>query len=101
MRIDKGGIDSSKDISAPSATEGKKRGIARRKSDVDTSTSTNVEISSKAKGAALAEKVAKATPDMNEEKIARLKAAIESGTYKTDAKAIADRLVDEHLTGAV
>ena len=41
-----------------------------------------------------------ATPEDNidEAKVLRLQQLIDSGKYKTDAAAIADRLVDEHLT---
>lgn len=35
--------------------------------------------------------------DIDEAKVARLQAMIDSGEYKVDADAIADRLVDEHL----
>ena len=35
--------------------------------------------------------------DVNEEKVARLKAAIQNGSYKVDAEKIADKMVDEHI----
>lgn len=60
--------------------------------------SENIEISARAKENAQAKSVAKNAPDVNEEKIAKLKAAIESNSYKVDADALADRLVDEHLS---
>lgn len=58
------------------------------------------EISGKAKEAAKAKSVATATPDVREDKIAALKARIADGSYKVDSKAIADKMVDEHLASA-
>ncbi len=69
-------------------------------SEVSIDSSDKVSISSRAKDAALAKEVAKSSPDINEEKVARLKAAIQNGTYKVDSDAVADRLVDEHLSTA-
>lgn len=64
----------------------------------DIGSGDKVSISSKAKDVAKATKIAKAAPDVDEEKVARLKAAIQSGTYSVDADKIADRLVDEHMS---
>ena len=55
------------------------------------------EISSKAKDLAKAKAVAAETPDVREQKIAELKKRISEGSYKVDARATADRLVDEHM----
>jgi negative regulator of flagellin synthesis FlgM len=59
--------------------------------------SDKVQISSRAKEAAKAKAIAKQAPDVNEEKVARLKAQIQSGNYNVDPHAIADKLVDEHI----
>ena len=56
-------------------------------------------ISGKAKEASKIKEMAKEAPDVNESKVAKLKSAIQNGTYNVDAEAIADRLVDEHLDG--
>jgi len=40
---------------------------------------------------------AKASPDVRTEKVAALKAAISSGTYKVDAHAVADKMLESHL----
>lgn len=58
----------------------------------------NVSISPRAKDVAKAKAAAAGAPDTDEAKIAKLKAAIEGGSYKIDEKAIADKLVDEHLS---
>ncbi len=57
-----------------------------------------VDISKKAQ---MANKIRElATPNLdsvNEERVAHFQKLIDEGKYKTDAKAIADKLVDEHL----
>lgn len=57
-----------------------------------------VEISKKAQ---MANKVRElATPDLDsvdEDRVAHFQKLIDEGKYKTDAKAIADKMVDEHL----
>jgi negative regulator of flagellin synthesis FlgM len=59
------------------------------------------EVSSKAKEMSKAKAAAAQAPDIREEKIAKLKAMIESGQYKMPTnEAIADRLVDEHMKSA-
>lgn len=62
--------------------------------------SDKVEVSSRAKEAAMAKAIASDAPDVNESKIEKLKESIRSGSYKVDGKAIADKMVDEHLTAA-
>ena len=39
----------------------------------------------------------KSSPDIDEAKVAKYQKLIDSGNYKVDAEALADRLVDEHL----
>ncbi len=56
-----------------------------------------VEISDAAKLMEQASDVAKSSPDIRADKVAALKKSILDGTYKIDAQAIADKLVDEHL----
>jgi negative regulator of flagellin synthesis FlgM len=59
------------------------------------------EISGKARERATAKKVASETPDVREAKIAELKERIAAGHYKVDPKAVADRMVDEHLSSGI
>ena len=63
--------------------------------------SANTEISSKAKEMSKARDLAAAAPDTREEKIAKLKKRISEGRYQVDAKAVADRMVDEHLSSGI
>lgn len=59
------------------------------------------EISAKGREFAQAKEVASHAPDVREEKIARLKEMINAGKYKVDAHAVADRMVDEHLSSGI
>jgi len=68
-----------------------------RTASIDAGDSTKVAISGKGKEAAKAKEIANATADIDEAKVARLKAQIQNGTYKVDAERLADRMVDEHM----
>jgi len=59
------------------------------------------EISAKAREFAQAKAVAGQAPDVREQKIADIKARIAAGKYEVNAQAIADRMVDEHLTSGI
>ena len=73
---------------------------SNRAPKVETGISEKVAISDGAKQASKAQAVAKSTPDVDEAKVARLKAAIQAGSYNVDSDKIADRMVDEHLATA-
>ena len=60
--------------------------------------SVKADISSRGKEFARAKEVAANAPDVREEKVAELKRRIAEGKYKVDANAVADKLVNEHLT---
>lgn len=62
-----------------------------------TDSEVKAEFSAKAKDFSKAKQIAANTPDVREEKVAELKKRIAEGKYKVDAKAVADRMVDEHL----
>ena len=59
--------------------------------------STKVEVSSKAQEAKRIKELALAAPDVDEAKVAKFRQMIDEGKYKVDSKAIADKMVDEHL----
>ncbi len=59
--------------------------------------STRVELSPKAQEAKRIKEIATAAPDVDEAKVAKFRQLIDEGKYKVDAKAIAERMVDEHL----
>lgn len=58
---------------------------------------TRVDLSKRAQDMKKAKEIAMATPDVNEEKVARLQKLIDEGKYKVGAKDIADKMVDEEL----
>ena len=58
-----------------------------------------VELSSRAKALQAAHEVIRKMDDMDHEKVARIKAQIESGTYKVDADKIAARMLEDSLLG--
>lgn len=63
--------------------------------------SVKTEISGRAREAAQAKEVAMSAGDIREQKIAELKKRIAEGTYKVDTKAVADRMVDDHLSTGI
>lgn len=56
-----------------------------------------VDVSDRAMEAKRIKEIAMATPDVDEAKVAKFRKMIDEGTYKIDAKAIADKMVDEQL----
>ncbi len=56
-----------------------------------------VAISGRGKEIARVMDAANSSPEIDEAKVARFKAAIQNGSYKVDADKVADRMVDEHL----
>lgn len=59
--------------------------------------STNVNVSSRAQEMKRAKEMSTPSSDVDEAKVARLQAMIDSGAYKVDSDAIAERLVSEQL----
>lgn len=78
-----------------------KGGEARTAAPVAAEADARPEISGKARELAQAKEVASGAPDVREEKIAKLKEMIANGKYKVDAHAVADRMVDEHLSSGI
>lgn len=61
------------------------------------SSAANVQWSSNALRANEALAIAKNAPDVRADRVAELKAAIANGTYKTDSKAIAEKMISSSL----
>jgi len=59
------------------------------------------EISAKAKEFVQAREVAAKAPEVREDRIAELKKKIASGNYQVNAQAIADKMVDEHMSSGI
>jgi negative regulator of flagellin synthesis FlgM len=92
-------VDKNQETRGAEKAEGTK-GTSKKKEESKLASTDKVEVSSRAKEAAMAKAIAKDAPDVNDDKVEKLRNAIQSGTYKVDGKAIADRMVDEHLTAA-
>lgn len=58
---------------------------------------SRVEVSDRAQEAKRIKELAMATPDVDMAKVEKFRKLIDEGKYKVDAKAVADRMVDEHL----
>jgi len=59
--------------------------------------STKVDVSSRAQEMKRVKEMSTPSNDIDEAKVARLQAMIDSGSYKVDAEALAERLVGEQL----
>lgn len=59
--------------------------------------SAKVDLSARAKDVQRAKEIAMASPDMDHAKIEKFQKLIDEGKYKIDSKAIAERMVEEHL----
>lgn len=64
------------------------------------SQATKVELSSRAQDVKKIKDIATSAPDVDSAKVEKFKQLIAEGKYKVDAKAVADRMVDEHLMAA-
>lgn len=75
-------------------------GGAKKKSAVAESFPSSARVDVSQRGQDIKKAKELATPnagDVDEAKVARLQALIDSGKYKVDASKIADKLVDEHM----
>jgi negative regulator of flagellin synthesis FlgM len=94
-------LDTSKADKAGAAAN-KATGVGAAKADAllnatAANDASKVEVSPRAQEAKRIKELALAAPDVDEAKVAKFRKLIDEGNYKTDAKAIADRMVDEHL----
>jgi negative regulator of flagellin synthesis FlgM len=95
-------LDTSKADKAGAAAN-KATGVGAAKADAllnataGSDDASKVEVSPRAQEAKRIKELALAAPDVDEAKVAKFRKLIDEGNYKTDAKAIADRMVDEHL----
>ena len=75
-------------------------GLSKTSESVGSDPSAKVQLSSRAQDIKKSREIAMNTPDVDEAKVAKFQKLIDNGNYKVDAKAVADRLVDEHLMTA-
>lgn len=91
--------DSSKSDRAD-GVKNKAAGLADKADALTSSTlgeSSRVELSPRAQEAKRIKELAMSAPDVDEAKVAKFRKLIDEGKYNIDAKAIADKMVDEHL----
>jgi len=74
------------------------QGLKSDQGAASTKGSANVNVSERAQMMQRAKELASQPMSVDEAKVARLQKMIDEGNYKVDAKAVADRLVEEHLT---
>ena len=63
----------------------------------DKGDATKVDVSDRAQEAKRIKDLAKAAPDVDMQKVEKFRQMIDNGTYKVDARAVADRMVDDAL----
>jgi len=85
-------IQSTPHVKQPSAAEQKQAVAKAAKGD-------QVELSAKARELQAARETIRQMDDVDHEKVARVKAQIEAGTYKVDADKIAGKMIEESLAG--
>ena len=56
-----------------------------------------VDLSERAQDVRKVKEMALATPDVDQAKVEKFRKLIDEGKYKVDAKAVAERMVDEHM----
>lgn len=61
---------------------------------------STVDVSEKAQQAKRIKELAMATPDMDMAKVEKFRKLIDEGKYKVDSRAVADKLVDDHMETA-
>lgn len=91
-------LDAGKTGKADAAVAQKNIQSGGAKSKADVKSAANVNVSERAQMMAKAKEIASSPMSVDEAKVARLQKMIDEGKYKVDADAIADRLVDEHMT---
>lgn len=70
---------------------------SRSVSEATADSATRVDVSPRAQEARRIKELAMAAPDVNIDKVEHFRRLIDEGKYKVDAKAVADRLVDQEL----
>jgi negative regulator of flagellin synthesis FlgM len=91
---------SSKAEKTGDASSAKKSSNASTSDAAASSQATKVELSPKAQDIKKIKELAMNAPDVDSNKVEKFKRMIADGSYKVDAKAVADRMVDEHMMSA-
>jgi negative regulator of flagellin synthesis FlgM len=90
--------DISKQLSNTSSSVSDEKQVAGEiKPEPNTAQDSIVHLSKASKEVQLAEKVIAETPDIRADKVAEIRAKIESDTYEIDHDKIAAKMIDSHL----
>lgn len=88
------GIDAAKSREADAAGSS---GTASTGAESLDAAASKINLSSRAQQMQKAKELALSAPDVNEARVAQLQKMIDEGSYRVDAEAVADRLVDAHM----
>ena len=89
-----------KEVSKKGSVKVDQLGLNSDSKKIDTSSSARINLSERAQDMKRITDIAKSIPDVDEAKVAKYQKLIDSGEYKVDAEAVADKMVDEFaLTG--
>lgn len=89
--------DAAKAGKVDGARASKSQGLANSANSATAARPNNVNVSERAQMMQKAKDIASGPMTVDEAKVARLQKMIDEGSYKVDAKSIADKLVDDHL----
>ncbi len=81
------------DAGTPKKVSGSPTAISENKSQSPTSSTDTVNLTSSAKLLARLDETLAALPEVNAERVAEIKTAIETGEYRIDSEAIADAMI--------
>ena len=110
MRVNQTGTSNVSNNETTSKTEGTSKTKKTQKTDSSNETSktsgsnatdVKAEISTRGRELLKAKQTATEAPDVREERIAELKRRIQAGAYKVDSAAVADKMVDEHMSSGI
>lgn len=107
MKITHNKVGQNINLTDAKAGEASKAGAAKNNAKTDSTSAANqaqagsqatkVELSPRVQEIKRIKELAEASPDVDMAKVEKFKKLIAEGKYKVDAKAVADRMVDEHM----
>ncbi len=96
-------LDKASEKNKTSAVKSQDTGAAGALKDLansEAAQSTRVDLSERSQDIRQIRDLAKASPDIDQAKVEKFQKLIDAGKYKIDAKAVADKMVDEQLMSA-
>lgn len=89
---------SKKSDAASSASSASKSEVTSGLPFASSSDSVKVDLSARAKDIQRAKELATAAPEVDQAKVEKFQKLIDEGKYKVDAKAVAEKMLEEHLS---